>query len=491
MPGTSLITMSLVAVFLLAAACDTKKAAALCGNGILDPGETCDGTNLDGKTCYLVVPTRAGGNLACSASCTFDTIGCTAVDCDGQRRDGSEECDGNDLDGKTCADFPYFKGGTLSCTTGCIFDFSLCELDCNVTENFAPCDPMGGTDECCQLNGWPSTCLSRGDVHACLQTCSAHADCGWSLECDTEIDHVCTHAFCGAGMERNGVQVPCVLADNRPGVCLSQERAMDDWGFCLESGTIRHGDSCPLDDATGRLGVDPATRCENGFCVGPAGATEGRCMNKCNPLGVLSTGVDPCPASSACLNLSSLDLDPTLEDGSPNPHYLFRQPDLGLCTLYEPGAELTTCDLRTGNVLSGLSPGQPCPVGQTCSLSGLGSLLGVCADVSMTPLGEGEPCEIVPDAPEPCDAGLQCTLSDPFQDNSGGNLACRRFCEATVYEANPACAGLSELRNPYMCLSVSRFHTADRELPTAGSGLDLVTETSPSPLGFCVPPPAN
>lgn len=48
-----------------------------CGNGFLNLGEQCDTANLNGQTC--VSQGFAFGTLACSATCTFDTSGCTAV----------------------------------------------------------------------------------------------------------------------------------------------------------------------------------------------------------------------------------------------------------------------------------------------------------------------------------------------------------------------------------------------------------------------------
>jgi hypothetical protein len=47
----------------------------VCGNGIVETGESCDGTNLSGQTCVGLG--FAGGTLACSGSCSFDTSGCT------------------------------------------------------------------------------------------------------------------------------------------------------------------------------------------------------------------------------------------------------------------------------------------------------------------------------------------------------------------------------------------------------------------------------
>jgi hypothetical protein len=52
---------------------------ARCGNGAIDPPEQCDGSNLNGETCTTAtMNAKPNGTLACSASCTLDTRGCTA-----------------------------------------------------------------------------------------------------------------------------------------------------------------------------------------------------------------------------------------------------------------------------------------------------------------------------------------------------------------------------------------------------------------------------
>jgi len=48
---------------------------AVCGNGVRESGETCDGADLGGSTCVSLGFT--GGLLRCSASCGWDTSGCT------------------------------------------------------------------------------------------------------------------------------------------------------------------------------------------------------------------------------------------------------------------------------------------------------------------------------------------------------------------------------------------------------------------------------
>jgi len=49
-----------------------------CGNGVLDPGEQCDGTNLDGETCASVTGgSLPNGELVCNPACLFDGSVCS------------------------------------------------------------------------------------------------------------------------------------------------------------------------------------------------------------------------------------------------------------------------------------------------------------------------------------------------------------------------------------------------------------------------------
>ena len=52
----------------------TASCVATCGDGDVDPGEECDGGDLDDQTCQDLG--HQGGSLACSSQCTFDESGC-------------------------------------------------------------------------------------------------------------------------------------------------------------------------------------------------------------------------------------------------------------------------------------------------------------------------------------------------------------------------------------------------------------------------------
>lgn len=49
---------------------------SVCGNGIIEGGEDCEGSDLGGQTCLDLG--YAGGTLVCDIACTFDTSGCVA-----------------------------------------------------------------------------------------------------------------------------------------------------------------------------------------------------------------------------------------------------------------------------------------------------------------------------------------------------------------------------------------------------------------------------
>ncbi|HEY0840618.1 MAG TPA: DUF4215 domain-containing protein, partial [Vulgatibacter sp.] len=91
----------------------------LCGNDVVDDGESCDDGNTDpGDGCSTDCQIEPGWD--CTAG------GCVPVCGDGALV-GSEECDGGELGGLTCADFGG-NVGTLSCTEGCTIDSSACTL---------------------------------------------------------------------------------------------------------------------------------------------------------------------------------------------------------------------------------------------------------------------------------------------------------------------------------------------------------------------------
>jgi hypothetical protein len=189
---------------------------ATCGNETIDPGETCDGSNLGGQTCQGLG--FAGGTLACSPDCTgYDTSGC--VDCispsdcsdphavctDGTCgcAQGYYDCAGNGV----CNDLSHDTGNCGSCghvcalphaTNGCRPSVPSGQGECYVVA----CDPgycyiagagpqngAGGMGCFYEINGdrcptalcsTAGTCTNNPDGHACVD---GHCGCNTADDC--------------------------------------------------------------------------------------------------------------------------------------------------------------------------------------------------------------------------------------------------------------------------------------------------------------------
>ena len=109
------------------AACDLEY---YCGDGIINPGEECDGTNLGPIDACVDLDTFQGGAISCTTQCRFNTTQCVpppAGVCGNGIIEPGEQCDGavwGPID--ACADFDTFTGGTLSCDATCRFNTSSC-----------------------------------------------------------------------------------------------------------------------------------------------------------------------------------------------------------------------------------------------------------------------------------------------------------------------------------------------------------------------------
>jgi hypothetical protein len=103
-----------------------------CGNGLIDSGETCDGNEWGTFTtnCNDFNSSWTGNVVSCNY-CDFDTSLCTGES--GIHGDGiinpGEACDGDNLNDKSCSDFDDFTGGELSCDDSYFFDTFLCNIN--------------------------------------------------------------------------------------------------------------------------------------------------------------------------------------------------------------------------------------------------------------------------------------------------------------------------------------------------------------------------
>ncbi len=126
---------------------------AMCGDGIAEGSEQCDGGDLAGATCSSQGCT--GGSPSCNVDCTLDYSSCTGCPfCGNNVAEGNEECDGSDLGGAVCGDFGC-SGGSVFCNLDCTLDGTSCTGCCTAVGQ--SCNNDG---DCCSgncSNGPPSS----------------------------------------------------------------------------------------------------------------------------------------------------------------------------------------------------------------------------------------------------------------------------------------------------------------------------------------------
>lgn len=147
-------------------------SVATCGDGVVNSTEECDGTNLDGQTCVGLEYDQ--GVLGCS-QCNFDISDCSDEEpvpppppsCGNGAIDPPEQCDGNNLNGQTCVGLGYDQG-TLSCNESCDFNRTNCSYiagpppaSCgnNIQEGTELCDGIDLNNQTCQTQNFDSGSL--------------------------------------------------------------------------------------------------------------------------------------------------------------------------------------------------------------------------------------------------------------------------------------------------------------------------------------------
>lgn len=173
-----------------------------CGNGIAEGSEDCDGRDLRGRTCANLT-LRPHGDLACTSRCMFNRSGCTL--CGDLVAEGSEQCDGWDLGGLTCESLVPGSRGYLMCTRDCTLDLSDCTV-CGdgLRQAVEQCDC--GTD----ASNLPSGCTdANGGAEAnCSDDCLRIAYCG-----DGRLD---TGEECDCGTDASNLPSGCPEVNGGP-----------------------------------------------------------------------------------------------------------------------------------------------------------------------------------------------------------------------------------------------------------------------------------
>ncbi len=176
-----------------------------CGNGTIDPGEECDGTLLDGETCLS--RGYSGGTLACQVTCRFDETGCTSILCGNGEIDPGEDCDGTAAFEETCETLGYY-GGTLACMENCRFDpsscmsFGTCGDGIRQEEHGEECDlDELGQQTCEDLGYYGGTLGCTGECTFDLTSCMGAGRCGDGIL--QPADEQCDGTFLGGATCEN------------------------------------------------------------------------------------------------------------------------------------------------------------------------------------------------------------------------------------------------------------------------------------------------
>ena len=149
----------------------------ICGNGVLEDHEMCDGSDFGGKACSDW-SSYEHGELLCTEDCKVDLTMCHT--CGNGRVEGPEDCDGEDLGGETCESLGLGTGELL-CNDNCTYDTSGCETTyvCgnNIVEPGEVCDgdDLGG--QTCETQGFYAGAL------ACFEDCSGFDSSGCGGYC--------------------------------------------------------------------------------------------------------------------------------------------------------------------------------------------------------------------------------------------------------------------------------------------------------------------
>jgi len=160
----------------------SHQEADICGNGIAEDGEDCDGSDLNGRVCqdFEHEGTPFVGTLKChpvgtTDQCLFDFSEC-GICGDGVKNEGNgEECDGSDFGDLTCLDYGYDMG-SLTCTSACtVYKYS-CMAWCGngvIATAFEECDKDNFNGETCTSLGYAGGTLScdgcQFDTSGCIE----------------------------------------------------------------------------------------------------------------------------------------------------------------------------------------------------------------------------------------------------------------------------------------------------------------------------------
>jgi len=245
---------------------------AVCGDGVIEPPEQCEGTDFGGKSCADFG--LSGGTLVCNPFCGIVVSGCTPKEA---CNDGTD----NDSDGKTdCADEDCATA--LTCTDSCagaqfvtIPSYSYGDIDGEPSVLVPSCTPTSGREQVFAV-----TAIVDGDLTASLYPSGFDGVIYIRTTCDDASSEIACVNAKGSGQAENatisataGTTYFVVVESTSPtasgfyDVQIDQPTPED---FC---------DDMFDDDFDGYLDCDDPTSCQGSVeCVPGSGALSTPCF---------------------------------------------------------------------------------------------------------------------------------------------------------------------------------------------------------------------
>lgn len=261
--------------------------AVLCGDGALAANEECDDNNTDfptvgddvlnGKSCADFFFT--GGSLGCATNCRYNLSLCTGG-CGNGTREGSEACDGSDLNGQNCLGLGYDDTPGLACNADCGFDVSGC-----TNSGACPSCPTGAycnasTDNKCKCGLYQTACGA-----SCANLLTDPNNCG-------SCGHVCSGGTaCSAGQCMATCPTPLIKCGSR---CIDPQIDSTYCGASADCSGANNGADCVAEFAPDRICLSGAcVAASNGQDFTAAGDAPTRCLGG-GPVLDLNDGVPGC-----------------------------------------------------------------------------------------------------------------------------------------------------------------------------------------------------
>ncbi len=164
-----------------------RPLAAMCGDGVVNGGDLCDGGDLGGASCTSFGYASAAG-LACNASCdAYVTTGCAAV-CGNAVAEPGEACDTGGASASCDANCTAVSCGDGTCNGAAGETAVSCGADCPTTCGDAL---ITGGEVCDGANLAGQDCAGFGYVEAaglaCAGTCASFVTTGCAAACGNTV----------------------------------------------------------------------------------------------------------------------------------------------------------------------------------------------------------------------------------------------------------------------------------------------------------------